>query len=68
MGNHTIDLHIRVSPTGNIQVSGPIDNPVQCLGLLEIAKVQIIEHNKKKQKSKIIIPETRVEMGKNGGV
>ena len=66
MGNHTIDLHIRVSPTGNIQVTGPIDNPVQCLGLLEIAKVQIIEHNKKKQESKIIVPTIHIAPA-NGG-
>lgn len=40
-----IELNIRLNPAnGGISVNGPIDNKVLALGLLELAKVAIINH------------------------
>lgn len=39
------ELVIKVDSQGQLTVGGPIDNKVMCLGILELAKKSIIDHN-----------------------
>lgn len=41
----SIEIVIKVSPTGELTVGGPIDNKIMCLGILELAKRSIMDHN-----------------------
>ena len=41
---------IRVYDNGNVNLTGPLDNRILCLGLLEAAKDKVLEHcNKREQ-------------------
>lgn len=40
-----VSLHIRRNALGQVTVEGPLDNPLFCYGLLEIAKDVIRDHN-----------------------
>lgn len=50
-----IELKIVVGDDGRMQVSGPLDNPVQCYGLLEMAKDTIRAHMQS-QANRTIVP------------
>ncbi len=49
-----IELVIRVTPDGAINVSGPIHNKSLCYGLLECARDAIKEHVDKMTRSAIV--------------
>ncbi len=38
-------LIVTLTPDGNVQVAGPLDNPILCYGLLEYARDAIKNHN-----------------------
>ena len=40
-----MELVIKVNPDGTLSIGGPIENKVLCLGILELAKKAIIDHN-----------------------
>ncbi len=65
MGNNTKKLTITMSPSGAIQVHGPIDNGLLCFGLLEVAKDVIRDHIKKKAESGIV--PVQIVLPGNGG-
>ena len=44
-----IQLVITMDDTGAVNVAGPIQNQLLSLGLLEMAKVAISDHNKQQQ-------------------
>ena len=39
-------IEITMDDSGNIKVSGPLENQLLCLGLIEVAKQVIIEQGK----------------------
>ena len=39
-----MELVIKVNPDGTLTIGGPIENKVLCLGILELAKKAIIDH------------------------
>ena len=39
-----MELLIKVNPDGTLTIGGPIENKVLCLGILELAKKAIIDH------------------------
>lgn len=43
-----IQLIVTMTDTGQVGVQGPIDNPILCYGLLEIARQSIQAHIQKK--------------------
>lgn len=45
-----IELLIALDDTGQVQVTGPIDQTLLCYGLLEIARDVIAEHKAKAQR------------------
>lgn len=47
-------LTIEMTPQGALKVNGPIENPLFALGLLEMAKQAIHQHNSNKAMSRII--------------
>lgn len=53
-----IELTIIMSPDGQIQVKGPVTNLLICFGMLELAKVNLVEYAKKQQQ--IIQPNNRM--------
>ena len=54
MGNNTTKLTITLSPNGNVQVQGPVDQPLLCYGHLEVAKDVIRTHVQKKAESSVV--------------
>ena len=46
-------IEITMDDSGNIKVSGPLENQLLCLGLIEVAKQVIIEQGKMALLSKI---------------
>lgn len=48
------NLIITVKDDGGIHVSGPINDKIFCLGLIEVAKKIIIDFDPSKQKSMIV--------------
>lgn len=53
-----IELTIRMSQKGEIQVGGPIENKILCLGLMELAKKVIINYEPSKiQIAKTLLPQ-----------
>lgn len=53
--------------TGNVQVQGPLDNMVMCLGILEAAKTAVVDHNKSKKISPLMLPaHLRGPFGRQG--
>lgn len=44
-----LTLVIEVLESGKVEVTGPLSEQVLCLGLLEMAKQNVIEWNKKNQ-------------------
>jgi len=44
-----IQLVITMDDTGAVNVAGPIQNQLLCVGLLEMAKVAIFDHAKQNQ-------------------
>jgi hypothetical protein len=45
MATEVFSITIRVFDDGSINMTGPLDNHVLCLGILEMAKVKVNEHN-----------------------
>lgn len=45
MATEVFAITIRVFDDGSINMTGPLDNHVLCLGILEMAKVKVNEHN-----------------------
>ena len=39
-----MELLIKVRPDGSLSIEGPIENKILCLGILELAKKAIIDH------------------------
>lgn len=48
--------------TGQVQVSGPIGNPMLCMGMIEMAKVAI--HDYAKANRGVIVPAQSMPVGK----
>ena len=40
-----MEITIKVNPDGTLSIGGPIENKVLCLGIIELAKKAIIDHN-----------------------
>jgi hypothetical protein len=55
------ELKITLLDTGEVQVSGPIDNMIMCYGLLECAKDVLKSH--RDQKAKLVRPVTLLPNG-----
>jgi hypothetical protein len=55
-----MQITITIDPTtGAISVSGPLENTMLCLGMLEMAKGSILEYARKSQEGKRILdPKT----------
>ena len=58
MSKKPIEIVIRLHPNGNLEVSGPLNQPVTMLGILELAKDMTLNIQKKgREKSgNIVIP------------
>ena len=51
-----LSITITLDPTtGQISLAGPLENTVICIGMLEMAKISIIEYAHKKQQGKTIL-------------
>ena len=62
-----VQLTITMEADGRIGVSGPIDNLVLCLGLLELAKDALRNHAQQKTAGpKILVPTPRLVGAGNG--
>ena len=60
MSDQTIRIVIEVDAKGNLQVTGPIAEPITILGILELAKEGVLEmqraNRKKPRVPNIVIP------------
>lgn len=59
-------MTIFLTESGEMKVSGPINDQMICLGILEQAKQVIINHNNTRSKSNIVIPKTQDNGAKHG--
>lgn len=57
-GQSAVELIIRIVPGQGLQLQGPIEDKILCLGLMELAKVAIIQHNPEQRKPGVVIPMT----------
>jgi hypothetical protein len=57
-----VQLIITMNESGGINVSGPIQNALLCFGLLEMAKVAILDHAE--QNKRLVQPATGVVLPK----
>lgn len=48
-----VKITVELGPTG-VSVSGPINDIVVALGLLELGKIEVIEYHKKRASSRIM--------------
>ncbi len=58
--SRSIKILLEMKPTGELQVSGPLDQPILMLGILEFAKETVLKigrgEQKVKRQSNIVIP------------
>ena len=57
-------LTISLSDVGQVEVNGPIQDKIFCLGLLELAKVAVLEYNP--SAVKILTPDATTVVGLSG--
>jgi hypothetical protein len=56
MPKEVFAMVIQVFDDGSVNLTGPLDNRILCLGLLEAAKEKVIEHGKKKEQGHVTTP------------
>ena len=47
---------VQVYDDGSVDLTGPLDNQILCLGLLEAAKKKVFDHNEKKEREHVAVP------------
>jgi len=60
-----VQITITVSDEGGFNVSGAIDNLIPALGMLEMAKVAIVDHAKQKEQRVQLAPASALLVPKN---
>jgi hypothetical protein len=60
-----VQILIEMTPTGQVNVTGPVDNKVLCFGLLEAAKDAVREYAE--QNAKRIVPATGITLAPPNG-
>jgi hypothetical protein len=64
--NATLVLSITLDQgTGAVQVNGPIQNPMLCMGMLEMAKQAIHDFAKEQARGQRIIPASSMPLIRN---
>lgn len=49
MNPQPVTLAVTLHPDGNLQLQGPVDNKILCLGLLDLARHAVLTHDPAKQ-------------------
>lgn len=60
-------ISVAVMEDGQVAVQGPIQDKILALGLLELGKQAVINHNQAKRPG-LLVPQQGIEIARNGRV